>query len=437
MSVPEPVGHDRSRVFILTLGCPKNEVDSDRMRADLEARGFVLVEDANDADTVIVNTCGFIRDAVEESIETVLDLEDWRDARPGRRLVVAGCLVSRYGDELAESMPEIDAFVAVADEDSIASAVSASATEPQRSVDSPTRLDSGPSAYLQVSDGCDRSCAYCTIPAIRGPYRSRPLAELVDEAQLLVSRGAREIVLIGQDTSVYGRDLPEDVALVDVIAALAPIEQLRWIRLMYVQPDGVTDELITAMAAEPKVCHYIDMPLQHASRSVLRAMHRSGSGEEFLGTLDRLRAAMPDIVLRTTVIAGYPGETPADAEELDQFIEDGRFDYVAVFPYSPEEGTVAAELPGLPERHTRIARAQRIRDLADEIGWDRAFERLDTVLEVLSEGVDDDGVAVGRWRGQAPDVDGLVLLDREVPPGDLVSVRIKDTAGYDLEGEVL
>ncbi len=425
------------RIHFLTLGCPKNEVDSDRMSAVAVRAGLEVTAQLDTADVVVLNTCGFIRDAVQESIDTALELADWRDASHGRFLVMVGCLVSRYGDELTGSLTEPDAFIPVADEHMLPSVVEDLTGWSPVATEGPVRLDRGPSAYLQVSDGCHRACAYCTIPSIRGPYRSRPLDEIVDEARLLTSRGAREIVLIGQDISAYGRDLSGAGTLPDVIRGVAAVPGVDWLRLMYVQPDGVTAELIETMAAEPKVCRYLDIPLQHASTRVLRAMRRRGSAEEFLGMIGRLREAMPDIVLRTTLIAGFPGEKRADIAELEQFIPQAAFDYVGVFPYSPEEGTAAATLPELPDRRTRVRRAQRLRDVADEVGIEKAARRIGSILEVLSEGLDSDGVPVGRWRGQAPEIDGLVLLDRVVTSGTFVCVRITDTAGYDLEGEVL
>jgi ribosomal protein S12 methylthiotransferase len=338
-------------------------------------------------------------------------------------------------------MPEVDAFVPVAEEGALLDVLgrltgvapsSASATGA-----CPKRTAAGPSAYLQVSDGCHRTCAYCTIPAIRGPYRSRALADLVAEAQELVALGAREIVLIGQDITAYGRDLDGDASLANVVDAIAAVPGVAWLRLMYAQPEGVTDELLASMAANPNVCHYLDMPLQHAAKRVLRQMHRSGDSQSFLDLVARVRAAMPDVVLRTTVIAGFPGETRDDVRELQSFLEQAAFDYVGVFAYSAEEGTTAASMADQVPVRTRRARAQRLRDLGDHIGFDRAAARVGSVLEVLVEGVDEDeGVVVGRWRGQAPEIDGLVLLDGG-EAGQIVSARIVDSLGYDLEGEVL
>lgn len=428
-------------VAFVTLGCPKNEVDSDRMKATLIASGTPVVEDLDDANVVVLNTCGFIRDAVEEGVEVALDLAGWRDAEPGRRLIVAGCLVSRYGDELEGSLTEADAFLPVADEQELPAVVArialGSATAVGVLPDVVRTPAAGPSAYLQISDGCFRACAYCTIPSIRGPYRSRPLSEILDEARFLISTGAEEIILIGQDTSAWGRDLPGSETLSDVVRAVAVLEGLLWLRVMYVQPDGVTDELLAAMSAHPTVCHYLDMPLQHASGSVLRSMRRSGSGADYLALIARVRRAMPDVVLRTTVIAGFPGETRADVDELIGFVEQADLDYVGVFPYSPEAGTEAATLPGLPAKRTRLARAQGVRDAADRVGMTKVTRFIGETLEVISEGVDEEGEPVGRWRGQAPEIDGVVLLDREVPIGEIARVRVTDTLGYDLEAEVL
>lgn len=423
-------------VTFITLGCPKNEVDSERMRALVASSTHELVGDIDEADVAVLNTCGFITEAVEEAIAHALDLAEWRDAEARRRLIVAGCMVSRYGSDLGAAMPEPDAFLPVADEDGLLAVIDALTGERSVATPGPSRIDSGPSAYLQVSDGCFRTCAYCTIPAIRGPYRSRPIPDLRAEAELLVSNGAREIVLIGQDISSWGRDLPGPQTLSDVVRAVSGTPGLAWLRLMYVQPDGVTEDLLDTMASLSCVCHYLDMPLQHASSSVLRAMDRRGSIEEHLALISRIRSTLPDITLRTSVIAGFPGETPHDVETLARFIEEARLDYVGVFPFSPEEGTKAATLPEQMSRAERLARAQLLRDTADEVGFARAEELVGTVQEVLSEGADEDGYPVGRTRGQAPEVDGVVTLDTPVAVGELVTCAITGATGYDVAGEV-
>jgi ribosomal protein S12 methylthiotransferase len=427
-------------VAFLTLGCPKNEVDTDRMRAAVANSAFSVARDAGDADVLVVNTCSFIEAATEESVETVLEAAvDWAPERPGRRLVVAGCMPSRYGSELSTAMPEVDAFVPVAEEGTLLQVLERLTGFSARTESSPPasqRTSRAASAYLQVSDGCHRSCAYCTIPAIRGPYRSRPLTELVVEAQELVALGAREIVLIGQDITAWGRDLEGDDSLAQVVDVIARVPGVDWLRLMYAQPDGITDELLAVMAAHGNVCHYLDMPLQHASSRILKAMKRRGSATAFLHLIERIRTAMPDAVLRTTLIAGFPGETRSDAQELERFLRDARFDYVGVFVYSAEDGTAAALMTDQVPLRTRRARAQRLRDIADDIGFERVASRVGQELEVLVEGIDaDEGVVVGRWRGQAPEIDGLVLLDHG-SAREMVRAEIVDALGYDLEGEV-
>lgn len=429
------------RVAFLTLGCPKNEVDTDKMRAAVVGSAYTAVDDFDDADVVVVNTCSFIEAATTESIETVLGIaSQWLPEKDGRKLVVAGCMPSRYGADLAVSMPEVDAFVPVAEQaallDVLERLTGVAATPEVPADHCAPRTSSGPSAYLQISDGCHRSCAYCTIPSIRGPYRSRALDDIVAEAGELVALGAKEIVLIGQDITAYGRDLDSGHTLADVVNAVAAVDGVRWLRLMYAQPDGISDELLHAMAGNDNVCRYLDMPLQHASKPVLRAMRRAGDADSYLALIGRIRAIMPDVVLRTTLIAGFPGETRDDARIAQRFLEDARFDYVGVFPYSQEAGTSAADSPDQVPIRTRRRRAQRLRDIADAIGFEKASERVGSRLEVLVEGVDeDDGVVVGRWRGQAPEIDGLVLLDGGTA-GDIIEVEVVDSLGYDLEGEV-
>jgi ribosomal protein S12 methylthiotransferase len=427
-------------VAFVTLGCPKNEVDTDRMRAATAASAYSVVTEPAQADVVVINTCAFIQDATEESLSTIFEMaSEWLPLGPSRSLVVTGCLPARYGAELAAELPEVAAILPVAEESELLAHIERITGVPacREATGASTRTVEGASAYLRISDGCHRSCAYCTIPSIRGPLVSTPLPELITEAQELVSLGAREVVLIGQDTTSWGRDLSGSDTLADVVRAIAAIPGVDWLRLMYVQPDGVTDDLLSAMAENANVCRYLDIPLQHASKSVLRAMGRRGDGVAFLQLLARIRAAMPDVALRTTVIAGFPGETRADARMLDTFLREARFDCVGVFAYSPEEGTTAALLPDQVPPRTRRARAQRLRDLADDIGLERAASHVGQVLDVLVEGMDeDDDVVVGRWRGQAPEIDGVVLLDKGTA-GEIVSARIVDSVGYDLEGEVV
>ena len=431
------VGDRPPRVAFVTLGCPKNEVDSDRMAASLSGR-FDLVTDIDDADMVVVNTCAFIREATEESIGVVLDVAgEWKAGAEGRSLVVTGCMPSRYRDDLSEAMPEVDAFVPVAEEGELARVLCRLAGLAEGSpAPAPGRLAPGPSAYLQVADGCHRACTYCIIPSIRGPYVSRPAREIVAEARALVAGGARELILIGQDISSWGHDLPDTPALADLVRTLSGVEGLAWLRLMYVQPDEITPDLLAAMTASPVVCRYLDMPLQHASREVLRRMGRRGNAPEYLRLIGAIRDLVPGVALRTTLISGFPGETREDSKKLLDFVRDARLDYAGVFPYSAEEGTPAAEMPDQVSNRTRIARAQRLRDTADAIGTERVADLVGRTLEVLVEGVDEDGRTFGRHRGQAPEIDGFVFLDRECALGDIISAEMVDTLGYDLIGEV-
>lgn len=428
---------DAPAVHLLTLGCPKNEVDSRGMADGLRAAGYRLVDDLDAADAVIVNTCAFIQAATEESIATVLELAaSWRPAVPDRHIIVAGCMPSRYGAELADALTEADAFVPVAAEGSIVAELDRLLGGRRGPARSRSTFASAPYAYLMISDGCHRACAYCTIPSIRGPYRSRPLPDIAAEARALVAAGARELILIGQDTSAYGIDLPGEVTLADVLDEIASTSGAARVRVLYVQPDGVTDRLLAVMAAHENVCRYLDIPLQHASAAVLRRMRRTGDAASLIALLDRVRRTLPGVTLRTTFIAGFPGETEADVETLERFVRDASFDYAGVFVFSPEDGTPAASMPDQVSEAERITRAERIREVADEVGAGRAATRVGTVERVLVDPPDEDGEVVGRTCGQAPDIDGVVHLDDAPAPGTLIDVRIIDSIGYDLVGEL-
>ncbi|MBN1192267.1 MAG: 30S ribosomal protein S12 methylthiotransferase RimO [Coriobacteriia bacterium] len=421
-------------IAFITLGCPKNEVDSDRMAAAVQASAFRLVTDPDEADVVVLNTCSFIQPATEESIAGAFALAgEWRPARPGRKLVIAGCMVSRYGSDLTEALPEADAFLAVADEPSLTSLLESLTGVSAESHTPALRTSPGPTTYLKVSEGCDRRCSYCTIPSIRGPFVSTPPDELFAEALFLVEAGAREIVLVGQDVASYGQDLADDIDLSGLVARLDTIEGDFRIRLMYLQPDGVNDRLLETISRSAHVCHYLDIPLQHTSAPVLQAMGRTGDADRHMAMLDRIRLDLPDVVLRTTVIAGFPGETDDQAAELEAFLAEAAFDYVGVFVYSPEEGTPAASMPDQLPDDTRLERAQRLRDTADAVGFARAAALVGTMQRVLVEGLED-GESVGRTCGQAPDVDGLTVLGPDAPVGEFIDVRISEAVGYDLVG---
>lgn len=429
---------DTPAIAFVTLGCPKNEVDSDRMAAAVAASAYRLVDDPSDADVLVLNTCAFIQPATEEAIDEFFTLHaEWRPARAGRRIVVAGCMPSRYGSDLADAMPEADAFVPVAEEGGLLATLEALLGHPAQASDGPSRLVPGTTAYLKVSEGCDRRCAYCTIPGIRGPFVSAPLEALVSEARWLIAHGARELVLVGQDIASWGVDLDGGADLAGLVMALDELDGDFRIRLMYVQPDGVTDALLGAIATATHVCHYLDIPLQHASAPVLDAMGRSGGPQEHLSLIGRIRDALPDVVLRTTVMAGFPGETEQDARVLEEFVAEAGLDYVGVFAYSAEDGTRAAVLPGQVDPALAEERAQRLRDIADGVGFARAEGRVGSVERVLIEGLDEDGELVGRTCGQAPEVDGITFVEAVAPTGSFVELRITGSVGYDLIGEAL
>lgn len=429
-------------VHFVTLGCPKNEVDSEEMSGAVVSSGYAVTADLDKAQVVVLNTCGFIRDAVEESVAEALELAEWRSLGAGRRLIVAGCMVSRYGDEFTQSFPEADAVVSLAERHKLPAVIASLVGSPvDGGVSHPTTLrrlpTSAPHAYLMISDGCDRACSYCTIPSIRGSYRSKSFDKVTQEADALVNAGAREVILIGQDITSWGRDLPEDPrTLVELVDAVSETSGLQWLRLMYCQPDGLTEALLELMARKSNICNYLDIPLQHVSTDILRSMRRTGSPEALRQLVVRIRDIIPEITLRTTFITGFPGETRTHSSELLRFVEDMGFDYVGVFPFSPEQGTSAYDLPGQLSSRTRIARAQRVRDLADSLAFEKHAAHIGKKKVVLSVGVDEEGMNIGRWDGQAPDIDGVVILDRAVPVGEFVQARIVDSLGYDLVGEV-
>ncbi|MBQ6454279.1 MAG: 30S ribosomal protein S12 methylthiotransferase RimO [Coriobacteriales bacterium] len=430
------------RVCIVTLGCPKNEVDSDIMATDLHDSGYLLVEDPDDADVVIVNTCAFITDATSQSIDTILDLASDEDAKPGRRIVVTGCMPSRYRDELARELPEVSAFLPADDEDRIVETLRDVLDKSPRfrGVSPVPRSQGSYSSYVKISDGCDRFCSYCSIPYIRGRYHSFPYEDIRREIAWLVDGGCREVVLIGQDTGLWGSDFHDGRNLAWLLERLASEFTDTWIRVMYLQPEGLSDELLETMAAHPNICHYFDIPLQHASAKVIREMNRKGDGKSYLEMIERIRKHMPDASIRSTFIAGFPGEDRSDAKALKDFIERAGFDHAGVFIYSQEDITIAGKREDQVPMRTRKARAQRLRDLADQIGFARNATRVGSVLPVLVEGYEqDDGIEelVGRSMYMAPEVDGQVHLPLgSARPGDIVMVELTDSFCYEFEGEV-
>lgn len=438
-------------ILYVTLGCAKNEVDTDRMRSLLSAAGYGEVSDAEAADVVIINTCSFLASATSESIETTLQLaEEVSDGIRSVPIVMCGCVPSRYGNDLPDELPEVAAFVRTDEEDGIVAVID-EVTGTLRSstamLPSIKRTVEGTVAYLKISDGCDRFCSFCAIPYIRGRYHSRAAASILEEAKSLVAGGVRELVLIGQDTGIWGEDFDQEVAgprsLAELLVALAEAvrpEQV-WIRVLYLQPEGMTDELISAIRDTPEVLPYIDIPVQHCCERVLSAMNRSGSEEELEALFARLRREIPNMVIRTTYLTAFPGETEEEADAMLSFMDRIGFDYTSVFPYSPEEGTRACEMPDQIDEVTKVERTQRAIDLAESLGFAATASHVGETSLVIVDGIEEgeDGPElIGHAWFQAPDSDGAVHLDiADATVGDVLNVRFVDSFCYELLGEVV
>jgi ribosomal protein S12 methylthiotransferase len=441
----------RRTVHFWSLGCPKNQVDAEVMLGALVREGYAVTSDPSEADVLLVNTCSFIGPAKKESIEAILEMVREKE-RPGRRrrLVVTGCLAERYGRELAAELPEVDAFVGTGDFlrlPQILEEISPARREPGLYVgaqhvlpgaDAPRVLLGQPfSAYLKVSEGCNHRCAFCIIPKIRGTHESRPVEDLVAEAEGLARRGVRELNLVAQDLTAYGRDLPRRASLAELLRALARVEGIQWIRLLYCYPNYVTPELLETIASEPKVCPYVDIPLQHGSDRILRAMRRQRSSDGLRRLVRRIRAAVPDVAIRTSFIVGFPGEREEDFEELCRFVKELEFDRVGVFRYSREENTEAAEMPEQVPEAVKARRWRRLMQIQQEISRRRNLEQVGRRGPVLVCGTDGRGRRFGRTPTQAPEIDGVVYLEGPpASPGEIVTVRFTAAGPYDLWGVI-
>jgi ribosomal protein S12 methylthiotransferase len=439
------------RVHLLTLGCPKNLVDSELMLGALGAAGYGLTLDPAEADVLVINTCAFIEAAKKESLDAILEASELKAARPGRRLVVAGCLAQRYGAELRDQLPEVDIFVGTGNFLDLPDLLRSTESPELRPIPYPgaahllpglemprARTGAVFSAYLKISEGCNHQCSFCIIPKIRGLHQSRPPAELVAEAHALAQSGVRELNLIAQDLTAYGRDLASPITLAALLRDLAGIEELRWIRLLYCYPNFVTSELLDAVAELPNVVKYIDMPLQHADDGMLRAMRRERSGAALSRLLDRIRTRLPEVTLRTSFIVGFPGEDDAAFARLQEFVRESQFDRVGVFTYSREENTAAHELAGqVPERVKRARRAELMQTQAG-ISRNRNRALIGSEVEVLiEEQLPARARLRGRIAGQAPEIDGAVFLTGEAEEGDFVRARIEKALTYDLHGRAM
>lgn len=446
MSVESP------SILFVTLGCAKNEVDTDRMRSLLLGAGYCEALDVDSADAVIVNTCSFLATATSESIERTLELAD--AAQSGVRtlpIVMCGCVPSRYGAELPEEIPEVAAFVKTDEEDGIVAVLDQVLGRSVESLDTaasvklrgPLRTVEGASAYIKISDGCDRFCSFCAIPYIRGRYASRPYEEIETEVLALAQAGVREFVLIGQDTGIWGSDFAEPQTLASLLNRLSGVVEpyKGWLRVLYLQPEGMTDELIAAIRDNDAVLPYIDIPIQHCNERVLKAMNRSGNAQEFSELFERLRQEIPGMVLRTTGLVAFPGETEEEFEELYDFVDAQEFDYTSVFAYSQEDGTSAAALDGQLSDEVKLERNQRLLDLTEELGFAATASHVGEVVDVIIDGIDEDGDTpelIGHAWFQAPDCDGAVHIgEGEACVGDVVRVLLTDAFCYELEGELV
>lgn len=455
-------------VLFVSLGCDKNLVDSEKMLGLLNEAGYRVAQEESEADAIVVNTCCFIHDAKEESVETILEMAEWKKKGRLKALIVTGCMAQRYQDEIQQEIPEVDAvigttgyteIVPILDEilaEAEASQKEAAVEEPKEKsfvnccpsidllpaslADKRVVTTGGYTAYLKIAEGCNKRCTYCIIPYIRGHYRSFPMEDLLEEARKLAEGGVKELILIAQETTVYGMDCYGRKALPELLTKLCEIEGIEWIRILYCYPEEITDELIAVMKKEKKICHYLDIPIQHSEDTILKRMGRRTNRAELVSLVEKLRKEIPDIVLRTTLITGFPGETEEEFKNMVDFVDSMEFDRLGVFPYSAEEGTKAAEMDGQITEEVKESRRDEIMALQQEISADKAASRIDDEMSVLIEGyLYEDDIYVGRTYMDAPKVDGNVFVraEEELISGDIVPVRITGANEYDLMGDVI
>lgn len=438
------------KLLFISLGCDKNLVDSEMMMGLLHDRGYEFTDNEEEADIIVVNTCGFINDAKEESINTILEMAKYKEKNL-KALIAAGCLVERYKNEILQELPEIDAIVGTTAFDKICDVVDDVLADKKHneleSINKMCRPDvnriittGGYYSYLKIAEGCDKHCTYCSIPMIRGAYRSVPMDELVKEAEYLADNGVKELIIVAQEITVYGKDLYGEKKLPELLHRLCKVPGIQWIRLLYCYPEEITDELIETIRTEKKICHYIDMPIQHASDKILKAMGRRTNNAELRNIISKLRKEIPDICLRTTLITGFPGETEEDHKILLDFIDEMEFDRLGVFTYSPEEDTKAASLDNQVDEEVKLCRKDEIMELQQEISMDKSERLVGKEIEVIIEGkASDEDVYVGRSYMDAPSVDGYVFInsEEELMSGDFAKVRIVKAMEYDLIGDLI
>ncbi len=427
-------------VHLTTLGCSKNQYDSEILMGQLQANGVQLTDDPLQADTIIINTCGFITPAKQESIEAILEAGEIKKRKPNTRVLVCGCLSQRYMEDLKKDIPEVDAYFGTEDFENILHYLKLHPRSPEHLYEH--RLLSRPAhlAYLKISEGCNHECAFCAIPLIRGRHRSRPQEEILREAEMLAERGVKELIVIAQDTTYYGIDLYGEQRILPLLQELEQIDGLRWIRLHYTYPTTFPDSLIELMARSEKIVHYADLPVQHITDSMLRVMKRGGSSRRIRQILRNLRRQIPDVALRTTLIVGHPGETESDFLQLKEFVEEIRFDRLGVFVYSPEEGTAAYRLPH-PPQEVAEARYREIMEIQQKISLEKNLAKVGKIYQVLIDDVfPEDGYAVGRTYADSPEIDNEVLVEplhRPVKPGDFYNVKMTDAMEYQLIGQLV
>lgn len=438
------------KIALESLGCSKNLMDAEIMTGILKEKGYEFVEEFDEADIIIVNTCGFIRDAKQESIDTIVELSQLKEVGKLKYLIVTGCLAQRYADELLEEIPEIDAIVGTGNFMNISEIIDRLESEKNvteigniefafdetlpRYVSTPEHM-----AYLKIGEGCSNHCTYCIIPKLRGKYRSRKIEDIVEEAKTLAAEGAKELVVIAQDTTRYGEDLYGEAKLAELLEELAGIEGIKWIRIMYSYPESITEKLIDVISAHDNICSYFDMPIQHASNRVLKRMNRRTSKEDIRSKVEMIRSKIPDAVIRTTVIVGFPGETEEDLEELIEFMKEIKFDRLGAFAYSREEDTPADRMDGHMDEEIKEERRDRVMMVQQAISEEINQKREDKVFEVLIEEEAEDGVYVGRTQGDAEEIDSVVYVnsDEELEIGSFVNVYITEAMEYDLIGDVV
>lgn len=437
-------------LLFISLGCDKNLVDSEVMLGIVERNGYTIVDNEETADVIVINTCCFIHDAKEESIQTILEMAQYKENGRLKALIVTGCLAQRYKEEILDEIPEVDAVLGVASYDKIAETIEKALkghrfTELSDINGLPEAIEGrlvttgGHFAYLKIAEGCDKHCTYCIIPKLRGSYRSVPLERLIKEAEELAGQGVRELILVAQETTLYGKDLYGEKSLHRLLRELCKIKGIRWIRLLYCYPEEIDDNLIQAMKEEKKICHYLDLPIQHSEDDILKRMGRRTSREQLVSIIGKLREEIPDIVLRTTLITGFPGETKEQHERLLEFIDEMEFERLGVFTYSAEEDTPAAAMDGQIPEEVKEARRAELMELQQEIVFERAKGMTGKEMLVMIEGkVADEDAYVGRTYMDAPNVDGLIFVntDKELMSGDFARVTVTGAAEYDLIGEL-